>query len=134
MITLTREEAQQVLDALIWTTGSEDFSETGKARVGAIKVLFPAIETLRTRLSAPEPEPVAWVYPDGLEALKNGKCWTAYGTHQNEMMSPLYTAPPQREWRGLTDEEILNLMDGTWPKTTFAFARSIEQALREKNT
>jgi hypothetical protein len=58
-ITLTREEAQQVLDALIWTTGSQDFSETGKARVGAIKVLFPAIETLRARLSEPEQEPVA---------------------------------------------------------------------------
>jgi hypothetical protein len=54
-ITLTREEAQQVLDALIWTTGSQDFSETGKARVGAIKVLFPAIETLRARLNEPEP-------------------------------------------------------------------------------
>lgn len=162
MITLTREEAQQVLDALIWTTGSEDFSETGKARVGAIKVLFPAIETLRTRLSAPEPEPVAWVYPDGLEALKNGKCWTAYGTHQNEMMSPLYTAlpqreitddefvaeakrrgffisaPQQREWVGLTDDEIEKLF--MWQEWSEDFAeyepvaRAIEAKLREKNT
>ena len=29
----------------------------------------------------PEPEPVAWVYPDGFEALQNRKCWTVYGTH-----------------------------------------------------
>ena len=74
-ITLAREEAQQVLDALIWTTGSEDFSETGKARVGAIKVLFPAIETLRARLSAPEPEPVAW---QGLTDEELDLLWVDY--------------------------------------------------------
>ena len=42
-------------------------------------------------------EPVAWVYPEGLEAFKNGKCWTAYGTHQNEQMSPLYENSPKIE-------------------------------------
>ena len=26
----------------------------------------------------PEQEPVAWVYPEGLDALKAGKPWTAY--------------------------------------------------------
>ena len=51
-----RELLQQALDALIWTTGSDDFAETGKARVGAVKVLFPAIEALRARLAQPEPE------------------------------------------------------------------------------
>ena len=44
-----------------------------------------------------EHEPVAWVYPEGLEAFKNGKCWTAYGTHQNEQMSPLYENLPKIE-------------------------------------
>jgi hypothetical protein len=29
-------------------------------------------------------EPVAWLYPEGLEALKAGKCWTAYGTKQDD--------------------------------------------------
>ena len=32
----------------------------------------------------PEQEPVAWLYPEGLEALKAGKCWTAYGTKQDD--------------------------------------------------
>ena len=27
----------------------------------------------------PEQKPVAWVYPEGLEAFKSGKPWTAYG-------------------------------------------------------
>ena len=29
-------------------------------------------------------EPVAWLYPEGLEALQRGKCWTAYGTKQDD--------------------------------------------------
>jgi hypothetical protein len=90
-ITLTREEAQQVLDALIWTTGSDDFSETGKARSGAVKLLFPAIETLCARL-----------------------------------------AQPEREWQGLTDEEIKSLLWET-RVDNLKFARVIEKLLREKN-
>ncbi len=38
-----------------------------------------------------EQEPVAWLYPEGFEALKNGKCWTAYGTKQGVDCSiPVY--------------------------------------------
>ena len=43
-------------------------------------------------------EPVAWVYPEGLEALKNGKPWTAYGTKQEANNIALYLHPtPERE-------------------------------------
>ena len=44
-----RDEAllRQALEALIWTTGSEDFSEGGLAREGALKLLFPTITALR---------------------------------------------------------------------------------------
>ena len=41
---------RQALEALIWTTGSEDFSEGGLAREGALKLLFPTITALRERL------------------------------------------------------------------------------------
>jgi hypothetical protein len=51
-----REAAGQALDALIWTTGSEDFSENGKAREGALNLLFPAITALRAALSEDVPE------------------------------------------------------------------------------
>lgn len=50
-----REAAQQALEALIWTTGSEDFSEGGQAREGALNLLFPAITSLRAALKQPEP-------------------------------------------------------------------------------
>ena len=29
-------------------------------------------------------EQVGWLYPEGLAALKAGKCWTAYGTKQDD--------------------------------------------------
>jgi hypothetical protein len=37
-----------------------------------------------------ESEPVAWVYPEGLKALKAGKPWTAYGTRQEPNNTALY--------------------------------------------
>ena len=36
-----------------------------------------------------EPEPVAWVYPEGLESLKSGRPWTAYGSSGGGRI-PLY--------------------------------------------
>ena len=41
----------------------------------------------------PEQEPVAWVYPEGLDALKAGKPWTAYGTRQEPNNTALYLSP-----------------------------------------
>ena len=49
---------------------------------------------------------------------------------------PLYTAPPQREWQGLTDEEIIklqHLIDWTAHWSTKKFAHAIEAKLKEKN-
>jgi hypothetical protein len=48
---------------------------------------------------------------------------------------PLWTSPPRREWKGLTEEEILPLYNTT-PSShaeMLEFARDIEDALKEKN-
>jgi len=49
---------------------------------------------------------------------------------------PLYTAPPRREWVGLTDEEIteirLKMFDAF--ATNYETYQAIETKLREKNT
>lgn len=48
-----------------------------------------------------------------------------------------YTQPPRREWRSLSEEEIRRMgietpgQQGGW---NLAFARAVEQALKEKNT
>ena len=105
MITLTREEAQQVLDAL-----ENIAADLTKTTWGAYELQKQLIETFRARLAQPDvpevcfgnTEPVAWFSkrPDNTIAIKiSGK-----PTEGN--WEPLYTAPPQREWQGLTKEEL----------------------------
>ena len=131
-ITLTREEAQQVLDAMI--PYQQKVIATTKEYGVTVSVnneIETAIEILRARLSAPEPEPVA--------------C-----PKEPENIEELYTAPPQREWQGLTDEEMSAAMD-YWSdpvRSAYGGAHSadgeyvgmidtwqyIEAKLKEKNT
>jgi len=63
-------------------------------------------------------------------------CGTIYKS-AGEGRSPLYTAPP-KQWVGLTDDEVFeladtNLYDGGKNYGVLAFAKAIEQALKEKN-
>ena len=111
------------------------------------------IQRLRSAL---EQEPVAWAYPEGLEALKSGRPWTAYGS-SGEGRIPLYLndavarrveprldgsgagfeslpASPTK-WQGLTDDEIV-LICGECAAShadDIRYARAIEAKLREKN-
>jgi hypothetical protein len=103
MITLTREEAQQVLDAL----------EAAWYHVGtlvpteeAIDLYDAANKSLRAKLSEPEPEPVAIVQQ---EAIGRGQVLWVTPAPQVQDGIPLYTAPPQREWVGLTEEDIKDI-------------------------
>jgi hypothetical protein len=49
---------------------------------------------------------------------------------------PLYTTAAKREWVGLTPEEILNMFDvnNVYGSKWIEFARTVESALRSKNT
>jgi len=130
-ITLTREEAQQVLETIGKVFDHNDWQS-----------YETTVDLLRARLAQPEPEPVAWGVDEG-----EGRCISLHdlyfvkadadhmaelkGTHAKVV--PLYTAPPQRvycscgdgivpddgalcgtcvslkkmrEWQGLTDEEM----------------------------
>ena len=111
-ITLTREEAQQVLDALDeYRDSTEDFRVANRC-ISLIKIL-------RARLAQPEPEPIAYKVGDATVYIK----------------PPIYTAPPQREWQGLTDEEITALKrNGERYISSQDFSRAIENKLKEKNT
>ena len=60
---------------------------------------YGATELLGTRLAQPEQEPVAWLYEAGNDRTLHWYKPPLYGT-------PLYTAPPQREWVDLTPKEI----------------------------
>ena len=160
-ITLTREEAQQVLDAMeeiYWPKEHQAHKE---------------IETLRARLSAPEPnyrdvviKGDLWrieFLPDhaasvvlvraNYEAQPEPPCKTgsqciggkcpqcvvsepepiAYkvGDATVYIKPPIYNAPPQREWKELTTAETKALWSAT--KKAGAFAALISAKLKEKN-
>jgi hypothetical protein len=191
MITLTREEAQSVLDALSdCREDSEELFYDYKQKYGdhykPQRITFQqsvldqsaqAIETLRARLSAPEPSIVedAIVYGTGITMGGNridpasiykepeppcktgsqcigGKCPQCVVSEPEPVAvmktnaipianledSPLlYPAPPQREWQGLTDEDVYfctNHINRDVRGWAIDFARAIEAKLREKNT
>lgn len=147
MITLTREEAQQVLDCLAFSS---------------INLADEMTKTLRARLAQPEPKPVAWLYRgDGMVQvlIKRNDHFFSLDEGENFIKGePLYTTPPQRvycscgdgivpddgalcgtcvslkkmrEWQGLTAYEIqeLHLANPDWRN----FACAIEAKLKEKN-
>jgi hypothetical protein len=115
MITLTREEAQQVLDAM------EAMQTYTRAERKGLRIFDEAIETLRARLAQPEPEPVADKY---LMEVECTKC----GAKQDGILT--VNTPPQRNWQGLTDEELL----ACYSNRGNVFYRAIEAKLKEKNT
>ena len=113
MITLTSEEAQQVLDAL--NSCEEDWIPDGEweTRVDQYdhKLVAKALEILRARLAQPEQEPVAWMLTE-LDGTPLIDCGDLVVKQRPVLVSdktdciPLYTAPSQREWQGLTDDEV----------------------------
>jgi hypothetical protein len=76
----------------------------------------------------PEPEPVAWFceLPDNKISIK------IVGKPTEGNWKPLYAAPPQREWQGLTDDEIKEILDCGRPN--LVNIKKAEQKLKEKNT
>lgn len=118
-ITLTREEAQQVLDAL------ECMNE------GALNA---EIKLLRAKLNEPKPEPV--IDQEIAFALQSkNEAVLAIGL---AAFHRKHIATPQRKWVGLTDEEIgiLTVFDGLHHveiPLLANFVRAIEAKLKEKN-
>ncbi len=89
----------------------------------------------------PEQEPVAWMYEwDGRMHLTFTDQQFVEEAHPHfNKSTPLYTAPPQRTWVGLTDEDIkaVNAQVSQIPPidyTTTTYAKAIEAKLKEKNT
>jgi hypothetical protein len=121
MITLTREEARQVLDALERCYDVIDWPADGETPQD------DAAKLLRARLSEPKPEPTGFirtlvkVHADGTET------WTE---------EAFYTAPLQREWVGLTEQEHANIAveAGCASADWVFYGAAVERALKEKNT
>ena len=90
-----------------------------------------AITALRQALEEKQ-EPVAWMYVN-----YDGECeQIEYGpVFDDPSVTPLYTAPPKKEWVGLTTGEMKEIADRYHlkpPNIPIAF-RAIEAKLKEKN-
>lgn len=107
-------------------------------------ILYDTINALRARLAQPEPEPVAWkdaptkIY---LQICDDVDCDLSFEAHDDVSWCQdkindcdvayvrADTAPPKKEWQGLTDDEIENCFE----MSMFGTCRAIEAKLKEKN-
>ena len=84
----------------------------------------------------PEQEPVAWMH-----TTATGDVYFRKKPHDKVFNpQPVYTAPPQREWQGLTDEERNEIINFIWmplnkleADVSMTISRAIEAKLKEKN-
>jgi hypothetical protein len=97
---------------------------------------------IRNILAPPKQEPVAWsvvgdakfgLYELGHTVLDSEESHTYWKNRGYEVV-PLYTAPPQRPWVGLTEDEIESCWDGDLSPYQMQCIKEIEAKLREKNT
>jgi len=115
---MSREAMQMALEAL----ESDPLSHAGLvSRKQAIAALRQALET--------EQEPVAWI-SEGGDVSRSKRYMDEMGFKCN----PLYTAPPKKEWVGLTDEEVSDVIDGVLEGGGWLdVARALEAAIKDKN-
>lgn len=126
-------------DARLWIENSDGM---GSRHFPIGLMCHKAAEALRARLSAPEPEPYGyivrrnWKIPVFIEADNVEATGLPYNNADYE---PVFKAPPQSEWQGLTADEIKDLHYGIKVKGMGAFStediyRVVEAKLKEKNT
>ena len=125
---MSREAIEEAIEVLE-DASADMLMETGDKSyyVEAIAVLRQALET--------EQKPVAWryKYPDGFWRFSNGERVNGSDSIKSQA---LYTAPPKREWVGLTDEEVSYCRYAATfcdELDTAYMAELIEKDLKEKN-
>jgi len=111
----------------------EDANDVARMEFSDENYYSEAINALRQALKT-EQEPVAFINVEKqkLEWAKLTSWHTP--TIVNLPKIPLYTAPPKKEWVGLTDQEIHEIDGYEEDRKMYRFARAIEAKLREKNT
>jgi hypothetical protein len=95
-----------------------------------------AITAVKAALAQQDQEPVAWASKRELARIKDFDS-TIYVNGDFDGAVPLYTHPPRREWKGLTEEDMEDLLplysDPSANTEMLEFAAAIEAKLKEKN-
>jgi len=123
---MSREAMQMALEAL------EDANDVARMEFSDEDYYSEAINALRQALEEKQ-EPVAWMFVN-----EDGECeQIEYGpVFDDPGVTPLYAAPPKKEWVGLTDDDVSYFQY----QATFCdefdaafMAELIEKDLKEKN-
>ena len=87
----------------------------------------------RASVKQPEQEPVAWA--DKYDIERDGHDFWVSRQQPAKNGVPLYTAPPQREWQGLTDKvhEQIAIDCGCASADWVFYGAAVERKLKEKN-
>jgi hypothetical protein len=129
-----KKAAQQALEALKCLVETYEMGNTIRADIMDAEEAITAIKTALEQPEQPEQEPVARV----LQTV--GQYYTGRFVAEVETVrrmrngESLYTHQPRREWRSLSEEEIHAALPHEPGDLDFVCARSVEQALKEKNT
>jgi hypothetical protein len=133
-----RTAAQQALEAL-WTAATPQAEEA----ITALKAALEQPEQKREPV-ANNPDPyhlsrilhelagsasMCWEHVDRAGVFQSTQAADVVAAAIAEIRQRMKDAPPRREWRSLSEEEIEDLRDDRY----FRFARAIEAALRSKN-
>ena len=118
-----RQAAQQALEAL------ENLCLTLPPESVLAKSLNDRITALKAALEQ-QAEPVAWRDMVVVTLVREG-----IDKHKARELADHFATPPQRQWVGLTPEEILDLFDrnNVYGSKWIEFARTVEAKLRSKN-
>jgi hypothetical protein len=117
------KQALEALDTCHWDYDSEGESY----KTFDEDLVNDASEALRQAIEqAEKQEPKAWIYEGNLHIF-DPTDWAI----EPESVQPLYAAPSRKEWVGLTDEEIKNILD--CGRGGLVDIKKAEQILKEKN-
>jgi hypothetical protein len=134
-MTTLREAAQQALEAMDKATrymSDSDYRNLNEAITAlraalaeeALQRLSDANQEIEAALEQPV-QPVAWCDIEEDGTIHGLRYWSEPGRREHA----LYTHPPRREWRGLTEEEAA----ACWFVSSVKTWKAIEAALKEKN-
>jgi hypothetical protein len=143
-----RTAAQQALEALEFMADEWGFTQKANRpeRWQAITALKAALEQPEQKREpvANNPDPyhlsrilhelagsasMCWEHVDRAGVFQSTQAADVVAAAIAEIRQRMKDAPPRREWRSLSEEEIEDLRDDRY----FRFARAIEAALRSKN-
>jgi hypothetical protein len=144
LITLPRATVQQALAHVQefkrrWMAVPPFGNKVNKATREAVTLAHVPVlqleEALRAALEQPEQEPFGYIWPTG----RHPEFRYTKQMRDGVAGMPLYTHPPRREWRSLSEEEIKNAVGASaefWATSALwikSVASAAEAALKEKN-